>query len=206
MARLAGTGGVGPAWEPGINEAIHASSAAALPHAAPADGCACGLYALARFDNSTHWWARADVLGAVEAWADVDEGSNLDRFFIHETGFRAQYAKVILLATSDNYPRAKNGAIRALAAEYGADTCRLDHLEDAAKEHGQLVPDDVLAWAGAPDPSQQGSLTSPFDEMAKAMTALTGVFTPDRPHDASRSPAPSAAAGGATAGRIAGAR
>lgn len=141
---LYGTGGFGGAWAPGVNEATCALTGAR--HAAPAEGCQCGMYALARFDDQTSWWRDADVLGAVEAWADESDG-NHDRFFVHSTGFRAQYAKIILLAVSDDYPRAKNGAIRALASEHEADVCKREHLEDAAKEHGQLVPDELLAWA-----------------------------------------------------------
>ena len=146
--QLIGTG-QSVSWEPGVNEAKCASF---LPfvfagsHPAPAPDCQCGLYALARFDEGKAWWQNADVLGAVEAWADPTP-DNSDRFFVHSTGFRAQYAKVVLLATSDEYPRAKNAAIRALAAEHGADVCRAEHLEDAAKEHGQLVPDEWLEWA-----------------------------------------------------------
>lgn len=145
--QLAGTGGYGEDWVPGINEAVCATPGG---HDAPEPSCHCGMYALARFDDGTSWWRRADVLGAVEAWADVDENDE-DRFFLHSSGFRSQYAKPILLAVSDEYPRARNAAIRALASEYGADVCKKEHLEDAATEHGQLVPDELLEWAGKPD-------------------------------------------------------
>lgn len=183
--QLAGTGGFGGPWTPGVNEASCALTGAR--HAAPADGCACGMYALARFDDSTSWWNGADVLGAVEAWADESDG-NHDRFFVHSTGFRAQFAKIILLAVSDDYPRAKNAAIRALAAEHEADVCNREHLEDAAKEHGQLVPDDLLAWAkegeAAPDISTfRGQMlalsqsmqisTASLAQMASAMAPFT---------------------------------
>lgn len=142
--QLVGTGGVSPkAWTPGVNEAVCAYDR----HPAPDEHCECGLYALARFEEGKRWWHDGSILGAVEAWADEDE-RNHDRFFVHRTGFRAQYAKIILLAVSDEYPRAKNAAIRALAAEHGADVCKREHLEDAAREHGQLVPDELLEWAG----------------------------------------------------------
>ena len=140
---LVGTGGYDIPWHPGINESRCGKSRG---HLTPDPDCDCGMYALARFDDRTSWWFNADILGAVEAWADPDE-ENFDRFFVHSTGFRAQYAQVVLLAVADDYPRVKNAAIRALATEHEADVCKREHLEDAAKEHGQLVPDELLEWA-----------------------------------------------------------
>lgn len=189
---LAGTG-VNEKWEPGVNKAKCTGGLyyGSKHHAAPAEGCHCGLYGLARFDDKTSWWQQADVLGAIEAWADPDESLNHDRFFVHGTGFRAQYAKIVLLATSEDYPRAKNAAIRSLAAEYGADTCHRAHLEDAAKEHGQLVSDEMLAWAkeGEPDDltvtlnlnmSQYAkSITQSINQMIASMSTSTwGTYTP----------------------------
>lgn len=139
-------------WAPGINEAICCGLGGILGpfpgrHPAPHEYCHCGLYGLGRFDQHNHeWWINADVIGAIEAWADP-QPDGTDRFFLHRTGFRAQYAKVVLLAVDDRYPRAQNAAIRALAAEHGADVCRREHLEDAAKEHGHLIPDELLQWA-----------------------------------------------------------
>ncbi len=137
---------------PGINEAVCGTGAdwerADSRHLAPAHGCACGITALARFaEADAHWRPETDIRGAVEAWGDEDEDGNA-RFYLHGTGFRAQFAKIILLAIDEDWPTAKRGAIRALAQEHGADTCRREHLEDAAKEHGQLVPDELLEWAG----------------------------------------------------------
>ena len=173
---LTGTG-VDEAWAPGINEAKCCNSYV-FGHVSPHEACHCGMYALARFDDKTSWWNGADVLGAVEAWADPDE-HNHDRFFVHSTGFRAQYAKVILLATSDDYPRAKNAAIRSLAAEHGADVCRREHLEDAAKEHGQLVPDDWLAWAKEDEPEDSwASIANIFASQARSISNLYSLSNP----------------------------
>jgi hypothetical protein len=147
-------------------------------HPAPAPGCSCGITALARFaEADEHWGEDCDIRGAIEAWSDetmtaakpgdvadavgfhsprksggVQPNHEGGRFFLHPTGFRAQYAKIVLLAVDDNWPVAKKAAVRALANEHGADTCRRDHLEDAAKEHGQLVSDEMLKWAGELDP------------------------------------------------------
>lgn len=191
---LYGTGGFGGAWEPGVNEATCGLTGAR--HAAPADGCACGMYALARFDDQTSWWRDVDVLGAVEAWADESDG-NHDRFFVHSTGFRAQYAKIVLLAVSDDYPRAKNGAIRALASEHEADVCKREHLEDAAKEHGQLVPDDLLAWAKegepAPDTStfrgQMLALSQAMQISTASLAQMASALAPFRLYQAPVAPA-----------------
>lgn len=176
--KLIGTGRIPHSlpWKPGVNTA----RCAMHEHPAPYDGCDCGLYALARFDRGSEWWRQADVLGAVEAWADEAQ-DNHDRFFVHRTGFRAQYAKIILLATDEAYPRAKNGAIVALAKEHGADVCKRPHLEAAASEHGQLVPDDVLAWAGDDDLSysmaqQMQALRHTILSGAQAMRALGQAF------------------------------
>lgn len=173
---LTGTG-VDEKWTPGVNEAKCSQGYGfGGRHASPDPDCHCGMYALARFDDKTSWWTNADVLGAVEAWADPDE-HNHDRFFIHSTGFRAQYAKVILLATSDDYPRAKNAAIRSLAAEHGADVCRREHLEDAAKEHGQLVPDEWLAWAKEGEPeSGLDALRRASQSFASQMAAMQSLL------------------------------
>ena len=148
---LTGTAsGQGYSWVPGENKAACVGGWNRDSHRAPAPDCHCGFNALARFKDDASWWDGSngsfEIVGAIEAWADPREDNN-DGFFIHSTGFRAEYARIILLATADEYPRAKNGAIRALAAEHGADVCRRDHLEDAAKEHGQLVPDELLEWA-----------------------------------------------------------
>ncbi len=76
------------------------------------------------------------------------------RFILHGTGFRAQYGKIVLLAIDDDWPVAKKAAVRALAAEHEADVCKREHLKDAALEHGQLVPDELLEWAKEVDPQE----------------------------------------------------
>lgn len=142
-------------------------------HAAPAVGCHCGITALARFAEDDQHWPSDAIPGAIEAWSDetissVEPGDvaaaagvevkgelpahEHGRFILHGSGFRAQYGKVVLLAIDDQWPAAKRAAVRALAAEHGADVCKRSHLEDAAKEHGQLVPDEMLEWAKEGDP------------------------------------------------------
>lgn len=158
-------------WSPGINKAEHRDHRYEASHPnepAPGEYCHCGLNALARFSDDESWWETADenqhaqVVGAVEAWSDetdprlLGEGQTPGRFILHRTGFRAQYARIVLLAIEDGWPRAKTAAVKALATEYGADICKREHLEDAAKEHGQLIPDELLKWAGRQDPPISG--------------------------------------------------
>jgi hypothetical protein len=106
------------------------------------------MYALARFNDKNSWWKGDHILGAVEAWSDPDTVENRDRFFLHpDPGFRAQYAKIVLLATGERHSRLKNDFIRkVLAPYYGADVVKREHLEDAAKEHGNLVPEELIRW------------------------------------------------------------
>jgi hypothetical protein len=95
------------------------------------------------------------------------------RFILHGTGFRAQYGKVVLLAVDEEWPTAKRAAVRALAAEHGADVCKRSHLEDAAKEHGQLVPDEMLEWAKEGEPEAE----SPYGPyLTQAMQTISGSF------------------------------
>jgi hypothetical protein len=150
--QLIGTG-VNRAWHPGVNEATCDPGPGGYTyggmgrHPAPADGCACGITALARFAPEDTHWAGADVYGAIEAWSDDTPDSEPGRFILHGTGFRAQYGKVVLLTVEEDWPAAKKAAVRTLAHEHEADVCKRSHLEDAAKEHGQLVSDELLAWA-----------------------------------------------------------
>ncbi|MDQ6751132.1 MAG: hypothetical protein M3Z33_10310 [Actinomycetota bacterium] len=160
-----------PPWEPGTNAArCHAlvqrlgisgqnprSAARANPpladvHDAPEENCDCGLYALCAPDRQwialgSEPWRGIRVCGAVLAWGE--------RFFLHPTGFRAQYAKPILLATSEQWPRPMRAMIAALAQDYACDVISLEYLRDAAREHGRLVPEKLM-----PEPDGTGSATA----------------------------------------------
>ncbi len=146
-----------PPWQPGVNTArCHAVAQRLGPssdrtnapfadrHDAPDEDCDCGLYALREPDKQwtgvgSEYWREIRVCGAVLAWGD--------RFFLHPTGFRAQYAKPVVLATSEQWPRPMRAMIAALAQDYGCDVVRLEYLRDAAREHGQLVPEDLVPEA-----------------------------------------------------------
>ncbi len=99
-------------------------------------------------------------------------------FILHHNGFRARYGKVVLLAIEDDWPVAKTAAVRALAREHGADVCKREHLEDAAKEHGQLVDDELLRWAGEGESSNMasyfsGSYTVTINQAAQSFNLAT---------------------------------
>ncbi len=146
-----------PPWQPGVNTArCHALAQRLGPsghstsppfadrHDAPDEDCDCGLYALRQPDKQwtgmgSEHWREIRVCGAVLAWGD--------RFFLHPTGFRAQYAKPVVLATSEQWPRPMRAMIAALAQDYACDVVRLEYLRDAAREHGQLVPPNLVPQA-----------------------------------------------------------
>lgn len=144
--KLAG-GGVGAdhAWAAGVSEA---TCVLGHGHASPNHDCECGLHAYTTPNAEwrsgrvpTRWRGghRPAVPGALAAWGD--------EFYLHPGGFRAQYARPVLLALCDDWPRAFRAAVTALATEYDCDVCDFAMLKDAASEHGQLVPEGL-----APEP------------------------------------------------------
>jgi hypothetical protein len=88
-------------------------------HEAPATHCSCGIYAW----HPRAWAVRAvfdaasahdeAVAGLVAAWGHVE---------IHDTGFRAQYARpTAFLLPTPSRAGSYTGRVRALAARYGAE-------------------------------------------------------------------------------------
>jgi hypothetical protein len=73
----------------------------------------------------------------------------------------------VLLAYDPDAPRAKTAVIKSLAKSYGADVCQVDHLEAAASEHGQLVPQALCEWAKRPDDVWSGAGVAPTEEMVR---------------------------------------
>lgn len=149
--------GVGNFWEPGIQRAschqrlwsggMGAGTAPHDPERAPDPACDCGIYGLARYAKADSHWPnnKLRVLGAIEAWSE-GEGYESIPMCVHPTGFRAPYARVVALAYEEDWPRARRAAIRALAQDYEAQFVPMEHLEDAAREHGQFLPEEVLRY------------------------------------------------------------
>jgi hypothetical protein len=116
------------AWASG-SKPTKARCAAARGHRAPAHKCGCGLYALhptvgecqSSFGKARRsaraGGAGGDVFGIVAAWGEVE---------LHESGFRAEYARphALILAADhgDGYAR----RVRALAAGHDAEVWEVD--------------------------------------------------------------------------------
>jgi hypothetical protein len=115
-------------WAKG-SKATKARCAAGRGHRAPDHNCGCGLYALhptvrecqSSFDKARRaaqaGGTNGDVFGVVAAWGEVE---------LHESGFRAEYARphALLLPAdhSDGYAR----RVRALAASHDAEVWEVD--------------------------------------------------------------------------------
>ena len=118
-------------WASGSNP-TRARCAAGRGHRAPAHDCSCGLYALhpsvaqckssfARARDAARAGRTADVSGIVAAWGAVE---------LHESGFRAEYARphALLLpaGAGDGYAQ----LVRALAAGHHAEVWKIDSGHD----------------------------------------------------------------------------
>lgn len=106
-------------------------------HRAPHAGCECGLYAwrhpLAAWDDP----ARATpprVVGAVACWGLLQ---------VHGDGFRAEHACIVTLAHHDDVEPGALATLRTIARRYRVDLVRLADLEEAARQHGSPLPDEV---------------------------------------------------------------
>jgi hypothetical protein len=124
-------------WHPGLNEA---ACCAHRTHPAPAEACGCGLYG---FVAPRAEWRAPDrfsdslmVPGAIVAWGE--------RFFLHPTGFRAQYAKPVLLSVCADWHPQQRQAVIDVARQYDCEVVDLDLLVPAAREYAQLVPQELL--------------------------------------------------------------
>lgn len=111
--------------------------------AAPGTDCGCGIYAL--HDPSDFWYGKkkrdlfslalfpepSDPLlsGVIAAWGELE---------VHYQGFRAQFARVVALAT----PEMRRDAViaRAVSVEYGVPLVPVDELPRIAAEFGATVP------------------------------------------------------------------
>lgn len=110
-------------WQVGTNH-----SQCAAGHTRPDADCECGLYAYSEADTTSAYWklhrwlARHErgncpngiwVMGMIEAWGAIEQ---------YDTGFRAQYARIVSLAAGDCEEQL-NGweyqAAKQMAACYG---------------------------------------------------------------------------------------
>lgn len=149
------------AWVPGVNRAACRAGGAEAPVArggllgtvvgpaheggAPHSDCGCGLYALhALPERRTEdvWWPPFSppfsfwrVTGVVCAWGVLE---------VHRSGFRAQYARPVLLGVDDASPAARRVVVAAVARRYGVPLVSLEELASLAREYGDPVPADSI--------------------------------------------------------------
>lgn len=105
----------------------------------------CGLYALHSPDD--FWYGKSGargtlggivpspdplIAGIVVAWGEME---------VHATGFRAQFARIVALATPES--RRDAAVARAVAGEYGVPLVAADALPQIASEFGQTVPEEL---------------------------------------------------------------
>jgi hypothetical protein len=143
------SGGIGGSpWEPGVNHAAckltqlsesgayspkpSVTQSAERPHQAPGHDCACGLYgmhALREPEDPTL------PTGAIQAWGRIE---------VHPGGFRAEYARVVVLGLPVQ-PASEEAIaeVEAAAARYGVRCVEADLVEQAALELSRPVPADL---------------------------------------------------------------
>lgn len=115
-------------WSVGVNH-----SQCETGHSRPDPECECGLYAYsdsgitAAYWKLHRWLARHErgncpdgiwVMGIIEAWGTLEQ---------YETGFRAQYARIVSLAQGDDEDQlnaAEHGAATTVARCYGVPLLR----------------------------------------------------------------------------------
>ena len=106
-------------------------------HTSPHPLCACGLYAY-HPDIPIEWRAGARtwaVFGLVQAWGQLE---------VHEIGFRAQYARPVLLAVErESMPADAVRHVELVAAEFELDVVALDELPAHAVRFGRVVPREL---------------------------------------------------------------
>lgn len=103
------------------------------PHRAPGADCGCGLYGLhdgemliAKGTNGP-----ADILGAISAWGRLE---------VHADGFRAEYARILMLAYDPAQGIAVEHRVRKTAETFGVPCVSIDDLPSAALELAQPIP------------------------------------------------------------------
>jgi hypothetical protein len=163
-----------PAWAGTVPEAIPPDTG----HKAPHPDCGCGLYAVYDLAQADRFTADGDqVYGAVVAWGAIEA---------HWDGFRAEYAKPVVLAYHPDQPYRHVQIVKALAGEFGLPLVEVDQLEEAALDHGQPVPETMRP--GKPHDS--------FEVLGVAVQGFASPHSPSAPKPVSATPSSLAAAAG----------
>lgn len=107
-------------------------------HVAPQADCRCGLYSWRRPKKAWYdaplWETARQVVGAVASWGRIQ---------VHEAGFRAEYACIVVLGYHTGTPPDAVVALERIAARYRAQLVPLSELEQAASRHGSPIPDSI---------------------------------------------------------------
>ncbi len=121
-------------WTAGVRTA----HCGAHPHAAPANGCTCGIYAW--YDPPARGASAATpelVAGAVALWGVLE---------LHAHGMRAERATIVALALPLSHG-AKRRRLVAAARALGVPAVPARRLAAAAAEHGERI----APWMRPPD-------------------------------------------------------
>lgn len=133
-------------WLPGINIArcdsqIRVAGVLIGPapgHVAPDAACHCGLYSWRRPQGAWHneplWVATRRVFGAVASWGHIQ---------VHATGFRAEYACIVVLGYHPRTPPDAVVTLERIAARYRVELVPLEYLVQAASRHGAPLPETL---------------------------------------------------------------
>lgn len=133
-------------WHAGVNRArchvnLHWSPFGGLsgkptpppaPHLPPGSECGCGLYGLHDGEAFiSKGYNSASILGAISAWGRME---------VHKDGFRAEFARVIMLAYDPAHGIAIERRVRKTAEVLNVPCVPIDELPMAALEYAQPVP------------------------------------------------------------------
>ena len=110
---------------------LHTAHCAAHAHAAPTNGCTCGIYAWYSPPPRGASAMTSDlVAGAVALWGQIE---------LHAHGMRAQYAMIVALALPFSWG-AKRRRIRAAADALEVPAVAARRLKASALTHGDVIP------------------------------------------------------------------
>jgi hypothetical protein len=105
------------------------------PHAAPHNGCTCGIHAYHRFSPEASKIDYRGVSGIVTAWGRIEA---------HEHGIRAEWARVEALGLYRRWTSRKIRAVMRVADELDIDVFDLEDLPEAAARYGSPLPEMLL--------------------------------------------------------------
>lgn len=110
----------------------------AQPHGSPHRSCQCGIYAYHRPGLRAYYgeWAWAE--GIIAAWGRIE---------VHADGFRAEHARIEVLARPDREDPAVVATIEQVAAGLGVPLLARSELGAAAESFGATLPESMLPAA-----------------------------------------------------------